>query len=368
MRLPGRSRARAMRDGPSAQLAELLGERLRELSAGEVASVATVARLPIVVSARATIADACASMPIAAVRDGRAVAPTPSLLLRPDAVDPMMTRRRWVHRAAMSLTGWGGLYLGVTAVGSSGWPLSAMVLHPDYVSPEYDTDGRTVIGWRYGQHHSFSWIVYVPLWEFDLGAVAPSPLQACQGAFDDLALLWGFATNYWREGGLPPYVLTNTSRLRKNQTDEALEQWLSARAQRRAGMLTGSWDIKPMQQQSAHDALLLDGLAYIDATVARVFGIVPSILNTRVESGSLTYTNTQEELRRWLNLSLYPTWLARLEDGLTAMLPRGQSAAFDTATFGAFGLSHPGADVSVAAPAVAGPTPREPAPMEDLDA
>lgn len=344
-----------MRAADARALADLLDSRLAELAAGEVNSVATVARLPSVVAARAVIADSCASMPIYAVRDGRLVTPTPSILVRPDPVDPMMTRRRWVHRAAMSLTGWGGLYLGVTRVGSAGWPLSAMVLHPDYVHPEYDNDGRTVIGWRYGDTHRFDWIVYVPLWEFDLGAVAPSPLSACQGAFDDLALLWGFATAYWREGGLPPYVLTNSSRLRKGQTDEALEQWLSARSQRRAGMLTGSWDIKPMQLPSASDALLLDGLAYIDATVARVFGVVPSILNTRVESGSLTYTNTQEELRRWLNLSLYPTWLARLEDGLTAMLPAGQAAAFDTAAFGAFGLSHPGVDTFVPGAAVAAP-------------
>lgn len=347
----GRRSRPLLRDGQSRLIAEQLEDRLRELAAGEVNSVATVARLPSVVAARAVIADAAASMPIVAVRDGARVTPTPSLLIRPDAVDPMMTRRRWVHRAAMSLTGWGGLYIGVTAVGAAGWPLSAMVLHPDYVTPEYDDDGRTVTGWRYGTAHTFTWIVYVPLWEFDLGAVAPSPLAACQGAFDDLALLWGFATSYWREGGLPPYVLTNTSRLRRSQADAALDQWLTARAQRRAGILTGSWDVKPLQMPSASDALLLDGLAYIDATVARVYGVVPSILNTRVEAGSATYTNTVEELRRWLNLSLYPTWLARLEDGFTAMLPRGQTAAFDTAAFGGFGLTSPGS-----------PHPLEPAP------
>lgn len=328
-------------------MASLLATRLAELDAGHYSSTATVARLPSVIAARATIADNAASLPLIAVRDGRAMEPTPSLLLRPDSADPTMTRRRWVHRAAMSLTGWGGLYLGVLAAdyGANNWPLSASVLHPDYLSPNYGPDGLTVESWVYGAAGTvYDWIVYVPLWELDLSGSARSPLGECQAAFDDLAVLWGFAVSYWREGGLPPYVLTNPSRLTGTQAETAIGQWLEARAQRRAGMLTGTWGIQPLPLPSASDALLLEGLAYIDATVARVFGVVPTILNTKVETGSLTYTNTTEELRRWLNLSLYPTWLARIEDALTAMLPRGQEAMFDTSRFGALGLVRPGAD------------------------
>ena len=72
-------------------LAARLDQRLAELDAGAVGSTRTVARLPAVVAARALISDLAASMPIVGVRDGRIVTPTPSILLRPDVVDPAIT-------------------------------------------------------------------------------------------------------------------------------------------------------------------------------------------------------------------------------------------------------------------------------------
>ena len=320
-----------------------LEQRMGELAAGDIGSTRTVARLPVVVAARALIADVASSLPIVAVRDGQIVTPTPSILLRPDVLDAAMTRRRWVNRAAMSLTGWGQLYLGVTQIGANAWPLSASVLHPSYITPEYAPDGRTVIGWRYNGGLALEAIVYVPLWELDL-ATSRSPIESCQAAFDDLAWLWAFATQYWRDGGKPPYYLANKGRLDEKKAGAALEQWLTARLAHRPGLLTGAWELHDLAMPSAADALLLEGLAYIDATVAQVYGIAPTLLNTKVQTGSLTYTNTQEELRRWLNLSLYPTWLARIEDGLTAMVPRGQQAMFDTSNLGALGMTRPGAD------------------------
>src|SRR5262245_12524553 len=82
-------------------LAARIEQRLAELDAGNLYSVTTVRSLPAVVAARALIADVAAAMPVVGVRDGRVIAPTPSILLRPDVSDPAMTRRRWVHRSAM---------------------------------------------------------------------------------------------------------------------------------------------------------------------------------------------------------------------------------------------------------------------------
>jgi phage portal protein BeeE len=139
-------------------------------------------------------------------------------------------------------------------------------------------------------------------------------------------------------------VLKHPTRLTEDQAAAALKQWFTARMARRPGLLTGQWEIQDLQIPSAQDSLLLDGLAYIDTTVARVWGVPPSLLNVRAETGSLTYSTTRDELIRWLNLSLYPTWLARLEDAFTEMLPRGQQAAFDTSNLGVLGLQRPGAD------------------------
>jgi HK97 family phage portal protein len=347
------------------QLPQRLAEiRLAELGDGRWWSTATVAQLPTVVAARALISDTAAMLPVFAVRDGQPVDPTPTVLMRPDP-SPGMTRRRWVHRAAMSLTGWGNVYAGLTRIGSNDWPLSAEILNPDLVAPVYDpADPWRIVGWTYA-----TWqlapgdVVHVPLWESRLEPIARPPLLEAQAAFDDLAILWGFATSYWRDGGKPPYALKYPSRLSSEQATEALEQWVTARNLYRPGVLTGGWELLDFSMPTAADALLLDGLAYIDQQIARIFGIPPTLLNVRAETGSLTYSNAQDEVIRWLSLSLYPTWLARLEDVFTQMLPRGQQAMFDTTslTFG-LGLSRPGLDE--ARPATA-PAPTAPAPAAE---
>src|SRR5215475_5659979 len=112
---------------------------------------------------------------------------------------------------------------------------------------------------------------------------------------------------------------------------------------------------------TAADALLLDRLAYIDQSVGRIYGITPTLLNLRAETGSLTYSNAVDEVRRWLSLSAYPTWLARVEDALTQMLPAGQQALFDTEAFGALGMVRPGLDEARPADAPAPPAPAPPA-------
>jgi phage portal protein BeeE len=346
--------------------ASLLEDRLAEVvEARALGSTATVAALPTTIAARALIADAAGMLPVLAVRDGATVTPTPSLLVRPD---PTITRRRWVHRAAMSLTGWGNLYVRPTSLAANEWPLAAEVLHPDAVSYITDPlDPWRVDQWSYAGAPVPD-LVHVPLWELDLGPVARSPLHAAQAAFDDLAYLWGFAVGYWRDGGKPPYALHHPSRLDPAQAGEALDQWMAARRSARPGLITGAWSIQDLSMPSAQDALLLDGLAYIDQELSRLYHVPPTLLNVRAEQGSLTYSNAVDEVHRWLSLSLYPMWLARIEDAFTMMTPRGQQAQFDTAALGAIGMARPGPDATAtpSGPAELGgeatPPPAGPAP------
>ena len=331
-----------------------LEQRLVEVTAGQLTSTATVARLPVTVAARTLIADVAASLPIVAVRDGQVIDPTPSLLVRPDPRGGM-TRRRFVHRSTMSLTGWGNLYVGVMLRGYNGWPLNVQLLHPDQVAPIYA--GREIDGWTLsGVAVDPFAIVHVPLSELTLEAIARAPLADAQSAFDDLAMLWAYASGYYRDGGKPPYTLRHPGRLDSTQAGELLDQWIDARRAHRPGMLSGGIELQDLPTPSAQDALLLDGLAYLDQQVGRIFGVTPTLLNIRVETGSLTYSNTTEEVRRWLSLSLYPTWLARLEDLFTQMLPDGQQAVFDTrALTSELGLVRPGLDE--ARPGGAAPSP-----------
>src|SRR5262249_8036620 len=118
-------------------------------------------------------------------------------------------------------------------------------------------------------------------------------------------------------------------RLTAEQADEFLTQWIDARRKRRPAVLYDGLALETYTSPSAADALLVDGLNYFDAALARAFLVPPSIVNVASQS-SLTYATTTDELRRFLALALSPAYLARIEAAFSDFSPRGQQAVFDT--------------------------------------
>jgi len=123
--------------------------------------------------------------------------------------------------------------------------------------------------------------------------------------------------------------LKHPRRLTAQQADEFLDQWIEARRRRRPAVLSDGLTLEQYQAPNASDALLLDGMHYFDASIARAFLCPPSIVNVMAQS-SLTYATTTDELRRWLALALYPGYLSRIEAAFSDFTPRGQVAVFDT--------------------------------------
>lgn len=340
-----------------AQARSLVEVRLAELTAGRATSTITVRRLPVTVACRSLISDVVAQLPLTALRDGEVV-DTPTVLRRPDPFEP---RRTTLEKLTSSLTGWDGAYLQVLRVGADGWPLAVMALPPWAVQPII-REGL-VVGWDYaGVELPVSNVAYCPayLWLDDNPEQwgmhlwrGKSPLQLCQDAFDDLAALWVYASGYYRDGGIPPYAVKHPGTLNAQQSRDFLDQWMTARLARRPAILTGGLDLADYSVPSAADALLLDGLRYLDAQVANVLRVPPSLVN--VEShGSLTYSTTRDELARWLTLDLGPAYLSRLEAVFTDLLPYGQTAVFDT---GAFLDGRPPVEAGTPAPTTTTPAP-----------
>ncbi len=128
---------------------------------------------------------------------------------------------------------------------------------------------------------------------------------------------------------MPPYAVVHPTRLTAAQAAALQDQWMMARLERRPPVLSGGISLETYTRPSAADALLLEALNYLDATVARVMQIPPSLLNTYAH-GSLTYSTTQGELARWLAIGHAPMFLSRITAAFSDLLPRGQRARFDT--------------------------------------
>lgn len=281
---------------------------------------------PTVYALRSLIADTVAQLPLVALR-GTTRVDQPSILRSPDPMEP---RRATLEKIVNSLTAHGNAYLYVYNYDADGFPLAVRVLQPQSVVPVIDPERPERIE---------SWIVngrpapgrnvkHIPL-QLDPGPLGTSPLSACADAFATATGMWTFASSYWEDGGIPPYALKHPRRLTAEQADEFVNAWIEARRTRRPGVLSDGIELEQYQLPTAADAMLLDGLNYLDAAIARAFLCPPSIVNVLSQS-SLTYATTTDEMRRWLALALYPGYLARIEAAFSQFLPRGQVAVFDT--------------------------------------
>ena len=283
---------------------------------------------PTVYALRSLIADTVAMLPMVALRGTTRVDPQPSLLRRPDPAEP---RRTTLEKLVNSMTRTGDAFLYVYDYDSDGQPLAVRVLDPSRVVAlvDYEADTPRVQSWEVsGRPVPLRRIKHIPL-TLDPGPLGTSPLKACVDAFATLGGLWTFAASFWEDGGTPPYALKHPRRLTALQADEFLSQWIDARRKRRPAVLSDGLALEQYTTPSAADALLLDGLQYFDAALARAFLCPPSLVNVLSQS-SLTYATTTDEMRRWLALALYPGYLARIEAAFTDLTPRGQQVVFDT--------------------------------------
>lgn len=283
--------------------------------------------LPTVVAGRTLTADTVATMPMVAVSGGSRIRPTPTLLRRPDPREPY---RVTLEKIVNQLTRHGVCWFRIYDTGADGWPLAIRVIDRARVAWQLSSTSDEVTAvWVDGVETDLRTIRYIAF-RSDPGPTGTSPLADCFEALDDLVAAYRLASHYYdTTAAVPPYALKHPARQTRAQSDAFMSQWEEARAKRRPAFLSGGVELETFQNMSAADAELQTAIANLDAVAARIMLIPPSLLNV-VSQSSLTYSTTAEELRRWLQLALYPGYLARIESAFTDLLPRGQSAVFDT--------------------------------------
>ena len=282
--------------------------------------------LPPVVAARQLVADTTAMLSMVAVAAGARIDPTPAVLRRPDPGEPY---RRTLERIVNGMTRHGRAWLHVDADGSNGYPLAVSVVDDARVNATIDPAGRITGATIDGEPVDRRRLVHIPM-RVDRDPLGTSPLEDIRLALEQLSAIYRYSAGYYTHTAqVPPYAVVHPTRLTKPQAELLADQWLTARAERRPAVLSGGITLQTYQAQTAADAMLLDAINYLDATVARVMLIPPSMLNVEAHS-SLTYSTTQQQFQSWLAVGLYPMFLSRIEAAFTDLLPRGQTAVFDT--------------------------------------
>ena len=313
------------------------------------ADTITVDQLPIVQGLAQLHADVIAQFPLYAEdRDGFRVVKTPDILEQPDPTEPLGDT---LHALVQSLWYTGnayGLFDGA----------AMRVQNPNYVSlqPPLDSyDDRRIDGWYvHGQPVDTEHVAHFKINDDPRhGPLGASPLTRCWQAVENYAWAYRYLADYYLSGGNPSLMLKSRNATDPAQSEELWMQWVAARKAGRPAVVPFDVDVVASPAPPDIDQTVTV-LGFCAGEICRATNTPPSLGNAPVQS-DLTYATTLDELRRWLVLSLGPTWLVRIERGFTALLPAGMRARFDVTELprlDVFGAA-PAADTPAAVPPVA---------------
>jgi phage portal protein BeeE len=306
--------------------------------------------LPITVGASTLHADTVAAMP-ARTRSTETTRRVRDLLERPD---PSTDYRAFIHAGTLAMF-WHG-YATLLLDRPAPLTVSAEVVDPLRVSWTRQT------GWSIdGISIRDELILAVPLMNDPRRtSIGESPLDRCDQALSMYGHAYRYLIDYFAQGGNPSSILKSTHALGnaplasgKTRAQEIVSEWITARQERRPAVMDPTISLE-IPNSSGELAATLSVLDYCSAEVARLLNMPGSLVNAP-SNGSLTYQNVADEMRRWIALSLKPTWMARWESALRTLTGDPTIYLDPTELLDAYALLDPAIETPVSVP-----TPQEP--------
>ena len=267
------------------------------------------------------IASTIGSLSIHAYRDGDKI-DTPRILLHPNPTETRMDTYSALVTSAL-MRGNGYALLGDWD--RFGHPQQMQVLNPDAVNVRL-TDAGTLT-YRIGD------ITYTPEEIFHLrGFMRPGHVVGA-GALDlhKHALGLTIAEHEWTErifseGSIPSGVISTDGDMTPESATALKRAWVNAHGgrDRTPAVLSGGLKYTPIQLSNS-DLELLESRKWSATQLAAMFGVPPHLCGAP-SNDALTYNTVEGDTRAFVRFGIRP-WNVRLEQALSEILPRGQSAS-----------------------------------------
>lgn len=261
-----------------------------------------VEQLPVAIGLANLHADVLAAMPL--ITPGRRS--PPAVVVQPN---PEESRQSTVHKLVQSAW-WTGCGYVLDDRGGA-----VTVLDPNRVSHQEDPDDplRVLHWWIDGEAVARDRVKVFKINDDPRhGPLGRSPLSMASEPLRMYGYAYAYLSEFFAAGGNPSTVLQRTNGAANYDPDEAGEDWITARRKRRPAVLPVGWSLQVPANNGELEAIarILEKCA---AELARCVNTPPSLVNA-ASAGSLTYSTVDGEIRRWMALSLVPTWITRLED------------------------------------------------------
>lgn len=154
------------------------------------------------------------------------------------------------------------------------------------------------------------------------------PISAARLTMLGIKAEQNYARKLFEDDASVPFAISIPERITKDEATAILDAWMEThQGRKKPGVLGSGADIKPLGIKPI-DAEFLMSRNFSVQEVARFLGVHPYFLG--VPAGdSLTYATTESLFRLMLTATLNPTYLERIQQTFTLMLPKGYQARFD---------------------------------------
>lgn len=285
-----------------------------------------VQRLIPLYAAHRLITDSIGATPLHGYRvrgDGTSerLASQPKLL----SVPPFGTMFGWKAQYAASVLSDGNAFGLVTGLDSTGWPAGLYWLNPYDV--EVDETG-TLPEFAYcGRPLPREAVVHVP-WIVPPGRFRGiSPLRAFRVSIEMGVAVQQVARDWYVSGAIPSGHLRTQGELTEEKADEAKRKFKQA-VKGRDVLVTGpDWEYQTIGVP-ADDIRFIESYRLSASQVASIYGIPPEEIGGESGGTSLTYATLEQNDIKF-NRRVVQPWAVRLEEALTAVMPRPQYAKFN---------------------------------------
>lgn len=287
-----------------------------------------VQAIPAVYGGTQKIADTVGSLPMRAYDDdGKPLARQPLLLQKPD---PVETYHDTLSKIVYSLIFDGNAYLiPTTRDAVTGEVRNVYVPHPGEVNVEWDArQVYRLYSWRDKNLEANRDIVHVALNMFPGQLKGVGPFTAARLMAEGALYEQNFANKLMKEDATPSGVIEIPGEVTEDEAEAIKNKWMDAHGNRkRPAILAGGYKFTPITLNPV-DAQFIEQRQFTVQEIARLLGL-PAYFLLVEQGSSLTYSTTESLFRLWLTSSLNPTYLERIQQAFTTLLPPGVNAQFE---------------------------------------
>jgi HK97 family phage portal protein len=282
--------------------------------------------MPAIWRAVNVISGTCAALPLHAYRSkpGTDVAEPINWQLL-DQVHPDLTNFELFELVYTHLALWGNAYLQKLR-DQNGRVAELWVIHPSRVKAGRASDLSKVyqVDGRFEDPLTDREILHIPGFGYD-GVVGVSPIRAARNAVGLGMAAEEFGSRFFDNGSLAGGILQTEQRLDKGQADALKSRW-----RRKAQGLENAHDVVVLDSGAKFQQLTIppDDAQFIETRkfqideVARLFGI-PAHMLMEVDRTTSWGTGIEQQTLGFVRFNLQ-TWLVRVEQRLSTLLPRPQ--------------------------------------------